>query len=96
MLKYLPAVAILLASTAALAQSGSTQSPPAPNSSSSAPQPATSVPPGATNMNSGSTSNPNPSGAIGTTVVTPGAVPVPMTAPPAGSQPMDATVPKPQ
>lgn len=96
MLKFLPAFAILVASSAALAQSGSTQSPPAPNAGNNAPQPANSAPPGATNLNTGSTSNPNVSGPIGTTVITPSVAPAPVPAAPAGSQPMDATVPKPQ
>ncbi len=96
MLKFVPALAVLLASTAAFAQSGSTQSPPSPNASSSAPQPATSVPPGAANMNTGSASNPNVSGPLSTTVVTPGASTVPMMAAPAGSPPMAGTVPTPK
>ena len=96
MLKLIPAATLLLASTAAFAQSGSTQSPPAPNSAASSPQPATSMPPGAANMNTGSVSNPNVSGPLSTTVVTPGASPMPMTAAPSGSPPMAATVPTPK
>lgn len=93
--KFIPALAILLLSSPVLAQSGSTQSPPAPNSGSSAPQPANSIPPGATNMNSGSTANPNVGGALGTTVVTPSATPAPATTAPAGQPPMAETVPAP-
>ena len=46
MTKYAFALAALFVAGPAFAQSGATQSPPAPNSSSSAPSPATSVPAG--------------------------------------------------
>ena len=87
---------MLLVSSVALAQSGSTQSPPAPNAGNSSPQPANSAPAGATNMNTGTVTNPNASGALSTTTTTPGVAPMAVPAAPAGSQPMDTTVPKPQ
>ena len=95
MIKLLPVVALLFAAAPALAQSGSTQSPPSPNASSSAPEPTNSVPPGAANMNMGSASNPNVAAPLSTTVVTPGASTMPMAAAPGGNPPMAATVPTP-
>jgi hypothetical protein len=56
---------LAVASAPALGQSGSTQSPPAPNSASSAPSAATSAPSGAMTTNPDTTQNPNPSGALG-------------------------------
>ena len=64
MLKY-AALAVVLAAPAAFAQSGATQSPPAPNSASSSPTPANSAPAGTLTMSPGSTANPNVSGAVG-------------------------------
>ena len=80
---------LAIAAAPAFAQSGATQSPPAPNSSSSAPTPATSAPAGALTTNPGSVSNPNVSGNLG------GSASVP--APPASgpSDAMSKTVPTP-
>lgn len=62
MLKYVPVIALLVAAGPAFAQSGATQTPPAPNASTSAPQTSNSLPPGAANMNTNSTANPNLAG----------------------------------
>lgn len=69
MLKYVPVIALLVAvASPAFAQSGATQSPPAPNAGASAPQTSNSLPPGAANMNTNSTANPNLAGqAVGGT-----------------------------
>ena len=81
MLKYVPVVALLLAAGPAFAQSGQTQSPPAPSSGQSAPQTSNSLPPGAPNMNTNSTQNPNVAGqAVGGTTTQTG-VPPATTAP---------------
>ena len=93
--KFAPAIALILLSTPVFAQSGASSSPPSPNASSSAPEPANSLPPGAANMNIGSSSNPNVGGALGSTAVTPGASPAPMSAAPTAQQPMANTVPVP-
>lgn len=95
MKKLIPALALLLLSSPVLAQSGATQSPPAPNAGDSAPQPPSSIPPGAANMNTNSANNPNVSGPVGTTVVTPNAATAPMTPAPAVPPPMANTVPAP-
>lgn len=95
MLKFVPALALLLAASAAFAQGGASQSPPSPNAASAMPEPSNSVPPGALNMNTGSASNPNVSGPVGTTVVTPGASATPVPAAPSSQQPMANTVPAP-
>ncbi len=69
MLKYVLAIALLVAAGPVFAQSGATQSPPAPNASSSAPQTSNSLPAGSANMNTNSTQNPNLAGqAVGGTV----------------------------
>ena len=47
MIKFIPALALLLAASTAFAQGGATQSPPAPNASTSMPEPVGSVPAGA-------------------------------------------------
>ena len=83
MTKLIPALAVMLLAAPAFAQSGATQSPPAPNSASSAPQPANSLPGGTSNLNTGSVSNPNTSGALSTTNTTTGQQTSPVTAPPA-------------
>ncbi len=71
MLKYLPVIALLVAAGPAFAQSGATQTPPAPNAGSSAPQSSNSLPAGAANMNTNSTANPNLAGqAVGGTTTT--------------------------
>lgn len=93
--RFIPALAILLLSSPVFAQSGTTQSPPAPNAGNSAPQPSSSLPSGAANMNTNSVANPNVSGPVGTTVVTPNAATTPMTAAPTAQQPMANTVPAP-
>lgn len=68
MLKYVSAIALLVAAGPAFAQGGATQSPPAPNASSAQPQTSNSLPPGAANMNTNSTQNPNLAGqAVGGT-----------------------------
>ncbi len=99
MMKLVPALVILLAAAPAFAQGGASQSPPSPNAASSAPEPVNSVPPGALNMNTGNASNPNVSGPVGTTIVTPGMTPgasaLPVPAAPTGQQPMANTVPAP-
>lgn len=99
MLKIIPVVALLFAAAPALAQSGSTQSPPAPNSASSGPEPANSLPPGAANMNTGTSANPNAAGIVGTTAVTPtGIAPGALATTPGtttSQQPMANTVPAP-
>ena len=93
--KLIPALSLLLLSAPAFAQSGASQSPPAPNAGQSAPQPSNSLPAGAQNLNTGSASNPNVSGPVSTTVVTPGAATSPVPAAPAGAQPLANTVPAP-
>jgi len=93
--KVIPALTFLLMSASAFAQSGASQSPPAPSGNESAPQPANSLPAGATNMNTGSASNPNAGGPVSTTAVSPGATASPVPAAPAGNQPMANTVPVP-
>src|SRR4051812_6210089 len=68
MLKYVPAIALLLAAGPVFAQAGATQSPPTPNAGASMPQSSNSLPAGAANMNTGSVQNPNLAGsAIGGT-----------------------------
>ncbi len=89
MLKYVPALVLMLAASPVLAQSGATQNPPSPNSGSSAPQPSNSLPAGAATMNNNSVANPNVGGALGTNTTT-------HAAPAAGpSGAMSTTVPTP-
>jgi hypothetical protein len=91
MLKYVPAVALLLAAGPVFAQAGATQSPPTPNAGASMPQSANSLPAGAANMNTGSVQNPNLAGsAIGG--VTTGAPAATSSGPGAATS---TTVPKP-
>jgi len=72
MLKYAPALVLLLAAGPVFAQ-GSSQTPPAPGSAASGPQSNNSLPAGASNMNQMSNQNPNPSmGATGATLAAPG------------------------
>ena len=69
MLKYVVAIALLVAAGPVFAQAGATQSPPAPNAGVAQPQTSNSLPPGAANMNTNSTQNPNLAGqAVGGTV----------------------------
>ena len=95
MSKLIAAFTLLLLSAPAFAQSGASQSPPAPNGGENAPQPSNSLPAGAANMNTGSASNPNVSGPVSTTIVSPGAVATPAPAAPAGAPPLANTVPAP-
>ena len=78
MLKYLPALALLVATAPAFAQAGATQSPPSPNAGQAQPQSGNSLPAGAANMNTGSVQNPNLAGSAlgGTSTTAPGAVTV--------------------
>ncbi len=67
MMKFVPAIALLLAAGPVFAQ-GATQNPPAPGSSASEAQSSNSLPAGAANMNLNSAQNPNSAGsAIGGT-----------------------------
>lgn len=61
MLKYVPAIVVLLAAGPVFAQ-GASQTPPAPGSAASGAQTSNSMPPGAANMNLNSTQNPNLAG----------------------------------
>jgi hypothetical protein len=91
MLKYVPALVLVLAAGPVFAQAGATQSPPTPNASTSQPQSSNSLPPGAANMNTGSVQNPNLAGsALGGTATT--GAPVVTTSPGAAQS---TTVPTP-
>ncbi len=71
MTKFLTLVAAFaLTAAPAFAQSGATQSPPAPNSSSSGPQSGNSVPSGGLTMNPSAPQNPNSSGGVTTNTAT--------------------------
>lgn len=80
MLKFVPAIALLLAAGPVLAQGGATQYPPAPNASSAMPQSPNSLPAGVANYNQNSPANPyiagqaigGYNGNTGTTTVAPG------------------------
>ncbi len=61
MIKYVPALVVLLAAGPVFAQ-GAAQSPPAPGSAASEAQSSNSLPPGAANMNLNSAQNPNAAG----------------------------------
>ena len=91
MLKYVPALVLVLAAGPVFAQAGATQTPPTPNAGVSQPQSSNSLPPGAANMNTGSVQNPNLAGsALGGTATTGGAV---VTTSPGAAQ--STTVPTP-
>ncbi len=69
MMKFVPALALMIVAGPAFAQSGATQSPPSPLAGKSAPQTSNSLPPGAANMNTNSVQNPHLAGqAVGGTV----------------------------
>ena len=74
MLKYVPAIVVMLAAGPVFAQGGATQNPPAPGSASSEAQSSNSLPAGAANMNLNSAQNPNAAGAnVGGTTTAPAA-----------------------